>query len=105
MLVDPMHLPVGLTVLKGLTLIVHPFALAEPQLHLDLSVLEVEAHGDHGKSLFSGFADKLLDLALVEKELSDPEGVVVAIVCIRVRADVHIVDPDLVVLDRGIGVL
>ena len=81
--------------------------LAPCERDLDLRVRTFEVHpGRHKReALLCGLPDEPLDLPAVHEELPWALGVVVLSRGRRVRRDVRVVEPDLPVAERGVGVL
>ena len=87
---------------EGGAFVVSLLPLRDPQLHLDVLVLDVKLERDEGRAAVSRDTFEFQDLAVVQKELSGPQRLVVDAVAVRVRADVAVVDPDLAVLTAGL---
>jgi hypothetical protein len=99
------HLALELALLDRPALVADVLAARQRDLDLRARPLEVHAGRDQGQPLLLGLADQPLDLALVHEELARPLRLVVLPLRGRVGRDVHVVQPHLTVLDRGVAVL
>jgi hypothetical protein len=86
----PLYLPAGLLLLYGLPLFKEPLALGKSHLDLRPRPLEVDLQGHNAVAPLGHLARQAPDLALVQEELSRPQGLVVRDVSVAVRAYVGV---------------
>src|SRR5690606_33137807 len=82
-----------------------PLAPTNPHLDLGLAVLEVDAHGDEGETLFGQGSSDPIDFAPMEEELAAALRVVATFPGIGVGSDVSIDQPHLPIPDVPEAVL
>src|SRR5262249_10606991 len=87
--------------LDRLALVVVLLALRQADGHLHASVLEIETRRDERHPFFDGLADQLADLAAVQQQFSAAQRLMIGIPAVAVRADVHVVEKHLAVLDES----
>src|SRR6478672_2555879 len=97
-------LAIDLALANGLTLVVRLLALRETDRELDAAALVVEAKRHECHAALHGPANQLADLLAMQEQLAAPRRLMVGVPAIGVRADVHVVDPDLAGLDAGVAV-
>ena len=86
-------------------LVVELFALAQAQLQLDPSVLEVEGQGNQGVALELALLVQAADFAFVGQQPPFPGGIGVEDVAVVVGGDVHPLDDQLAAVDVHPAVL
>ena len=91
----PLDLPVGVALGHGVALIVELLALAQAELQLHATVLEVDFQRHQRVALPGDEAVQLADLAAVHEELLGAHGVAIEDVALLVGADMHALNPEL----------
>ena len=100
----PFHIPHIVFLLQILPFVIELFALSHADLHLDLAVLEIDFQGNQRQSLFLGLAVETLDLPFVEQQFSHPQVFVIGTVAVGIGSDMHVMEKDFSILDKGIAV-
>ena len=88
----PFDLASGFTSLEGLSAIVELLPLGQSKLHLrTASLVEVQTERDKRQPFLLCFAEQLVDLFLVQKQLSHPHRIVIHHIAVAIGADVAMV--------------
>ena len=88
-----------------LPLVVQLFALAERNLQLYTRIFQIDGEGNDRIALQLDLGKQMHNLALVQQKPARTHGVFVVDIALIVRADMHLADPQLAVLDRAPGIL
>ena len=88
----------------GFAFVVFAFSFGNGDDDFDFAVFEVEAQRNQGVAFFVDFGIKPFDFMLVQQEFALTQGVVITIVCKRVGADMQVVDENLTICNRGVGI-
>lgn len=91
--------------LQVLTLIVIVFAACQGQFQFSLAVLEIHFKRHQRITLFPGLAEEFDDFRLVHQQFSGAKRVMIEDISLLIRADMHMFNEYLVILDNGITVL
>src|SRR3954469_18366913 len=96
-----LDLAAGVPLGEVVPLVVGLLALRERERGLDLAVLEVQVQRDEREPALLDLPDQLVDLAAVHEHLALATRGVVGPGALHVLGDVHVLQPDLAVVDRG----
>src|SRR5687768_3554302 len=96
-----LDLAAGVALGHVVPLVVGLLALREREGGLDAAVLEVQVERDEREPALLDLPDQLVDLAAVHEDLALAPRGVVGPGALRVLGDVHVLQPDLAVVDRG----
>ena len=82
-----------------LPLVVEFFALAQGDLQLDAGVFKIDGEGNDRIALHLDLCKQVGNLALMQQQPPRTHGVFIVDIAFFIRADVHLTDPYLAVLD------
>src|SRR5918995_6702296 len=91
----------GLLLGEGMPLVVRLLAPSQRQLHLRVTVGEVQRQRHQGEALLPGLADQPADLVAPHQQLARPSWLVVGPGALVVLGDVDVTQPDLAVAYLG----
>src|SRR5258706_11474102 len=94
-----LDLSLGVALRNRLPLVVLPLAARQPDLDLRSIAREINAQWDERVALLSHLADEARDLLPMQQQLARAHRLVVHEVALRVRRDVHVLQPCLIAVD------
>src|SRR5713101_9709646 len=99
-----LDLSLGVALRDRLPLVVLSLAARQPDLDLRAIAREVNAQRDERVALLPHLADEARDLLAVQQQLARAHRLVVHKVALRVRRDVHVLQPRLIAVDAHVSV-
>ena len=99
------YVTLGRFCLQILALIIVMLAAGQRELQLRAAMLEVDLERHEGEALLACLAEQLDDLRLVHQELARAQRIVIEDIPLLIRADMHMLDENLAILDDSIAVL
>ena len=97
-------LPFGILFGRVVAFIVEFFALAQGDFQFHPGAPEINGEGNEGQALLLDLAKEVVDLPLVHQQAAGAHGVLIEDIALGIGADVHLLDPQLAVLDLHIAV-
>ena len=95
------RLAFGFAPLDGLPLVVFLFPFGETHRDLHSAVLEIHADRHEGHAFFDRLSHELPDFVSVEQQLATAQRFVIGVAPMAVRADVHVIEKRLAIIDLG----
>jgi hypothetical protein len=84
----PLHLPIGVSLSDGVSLVVEPLALCQSDLQLGLIPLDVDAEGYDSEPFFLHVGGQSRQLSLMQQQSAISTRIVVVSSCMIVRSNV-----------------
>jgi len=89
---------------QTLSLVIELLAASQSQLDLGPSLLKVDLQRNQGEASFLRLAENSLDFVAMQKQLSNPFGLVIVVGSMRVGTDMQSIEIDLSFFDSGVAI-